>query len=138
MTESIEDTIKHGNEVMDAFLEREKKAQDKQSWNGREMMPDPIRELLDIYVQLTGQHPAKRNLLDWLQTGQEWLELGATQEDIRNAYEKSQPARNYNGFLVVRPGSLTMTIGMFAGKRRAEKEGGEKYVTGRYSDFINH
>ena len=80
-------------------------------------IPEPIRDLLDIYVQITGQKPAKNKLMDWLQTGQEWLEVGISADDLRAAYKKAKPDDG-NGFMVSRPGSLTTVAGMFAGERR--------------------
>ena len=108
------------NAKIDAILENERQAQN--SWAGREKIPEPIRELLDVYVHITGQKPTKGKLMDWLSTGQEWLELGASQEDIHAAYKKSKPDNGRNtGFMVSRPGSLTNTIGMIVGERHITK-----------------
>jgi hypothetical protein len=97
-----------------AELER---AQSPNAWRGREQLPEPIRDLLDVYVQITGQRPAKGQLMDWLATGQEWLEIGITATDLRNAYGRANPPDG-RGFLVTRPGSLTSTAGAIAGERR--------------------
>jgi DNA-binding transcriptional ArsR family regulator len=105
------------NQKVDAILEGVRKS--LESWSGREKMPEPVRELLDVYVEITGQKPLKGQLIDWLQTGQEWLELGITKTDIRNAYGASTPDKG-DGFYVGRPGSLTRMAGMFAGKRRVK------------------
>lgn len=99
-----------------AELER---AQSPNAWRGREQLPEPIRDLLDVYVQITGQRPAKGQLMDWLATGQEWLEIGITATDLRNAYGRANPPDG-RGFLVTRPGSLTSTAGAIAGERRRE------------------
>ena len=79
-------------------------------------MPEPIRDLLDVYVQITGQRPTKGALMDWLQTGQDWLEVGISGDDLRAAYHKAKPEPG-EGFMVARPGSLTKVAGMFAGER---------------------
>lgn len=112
-----EKDLKECNAKVDAILENERKA--KNSWFGREKMPEPIRELLDIYVSLTNDRPSKGDLMDWLGTGNDWLEKGIIAEDLRRAYEKSKEG---TGFLVNRPGSLTRTAGMFAGERRKKTE----------------
>jgi phage replication O-like protein O len=111
--------IAEANKKVDYILENERRA--KESWNGRGQMPEPIRELLDVYVEVTGQKPIKAKLIDWLQSGQEWLELGATAQDIREAHKIARP-ENGNGFMVSRPGSLTNTIGMIVGERHKTTE----------------
>ncbi len=114
-SEKSEKIIEKANKTVDFILETELKAQS--FWPGREKIPEPIRELLDVYVELTGQHPGKAKLLDWLSTGQEWLELSIISDDLRRAYEKANPQNGKGGFTVCRPGSLTATAGAFAGER---------------------
>jgi hypothetical protein len=92
-------------------------AQSRNAWSGREKFPEPIRDLLDAFVQTTGQRPSKGQLTDWLATGQEWLEIGITAADLRAAYARAKPPDG-RGFLVTRPGSLTSTAGAIAGERR--------------------
>jgi hypothetical protein len=117
------------NKTVDAILENERIAQEKLSsgaaWPGREKMPEPIRELLDTYVKLTGQRPTKGSLMDWLSTGQDWLDLGIIAGDLEKAYKKSKgDERGFGAFTVGRPGGLTSTANMFAGERRlAGKDG---------------
>jgi hypothetical protein len=119
-----QENIDKANRTVDALLEQERTAQEKQasgaSWSGREKIPEQIRDLLDVYVQITGQCPTKGVLMDWLQTGQEWLEVGISMDDLKNAYAKANPD-NGEGFMVARPGSLTRVAGMMAGKRRSGK-----------------
>ena len=105
------------NKKVDYILAQERAAQEHllKSWTGREKIPEPIRELLDVYVELTGQRPVKKQLMDWMCSGQEWLELGIVEIDLRNAYARSKEGQ---GFTVARPGSLTAVAGMFAGERR--------------------
>jgi hypothetical protein len=97
-----------------AELER---ARSPNAWRGREHIPEPIRDLLDVFVQVTGQRPTRGQLADWLGTGQDWLEIGISAEDLRAAYARSQ-LTDRRGFLVTRPGSLTSTAGALAGERR--------------------
>ena len=113
--EHARDFFDKANKTVDAILENERKMTN--SWVGREKIPESIRALLDVYVELTGQTPSKGKLMDWLQTGNEWLELGITPIDLRKAYEKANPPDG-RGFAVVRPGSLTATAGAIAGERR--------------------
>jgi coenzyme F420-reducing hydrogenase alpha subunit len=115
---SIQEALEYGNKKMDTFLENERKAQASGLWTGREKIPESIRELLDVYVQITGQRPGKKDLMDWLQTGNEWLDMGATAQDVRDAYKKSKPETG-QGFTVARPGSLTRVMGALIGERRA-------------------
>jgi hypothetical protein len=103
------------NAKIDAILKNERQAQN--TWSGREKIPEPIRELLDVYVQITGQKPTKGQLMDWLSTGQEWMELEINAGDLRRAYARATPSDG-RGFAVTRPGSLTTTAGAVAGERR--------------------
>jgi hypothetical protein len=105
-----------GKEMQRELAELER-AESPNAWRGRERLPEPIRDLLDVFVEITGQHPSKGQLADWLATGQEWLELGITGNDLRKAYARANPPEG-GGFLVTRPGSLTSTAGAFAGERR--------------------
>ena len=105
------------NQMVDAILEGARRAQS--SWPGREKIPEPIRDLLDVYVQLTGQKPVKDQLMDWLGAGNDWMEAGIVADDLRQAYAKSKPDQyGRGGFMVNRPGSLTRTAQMFTGERR--------------------
>ncbi len=90
------------------------------SWPGREKIPETIRDLLDIFVQVSGIKPVRGQLMDWLGTGQDWLDIGATKQDITKAFEESKPnEKGYGGFMVNRPGSLTRTIQKVVGQQRA-------------------
>jgi len=118
-----EEIFEAANKKMDAFLENEKVVQEKLSKNEtyphRDKFPEPIRELIDVYVKVTGQRPIKKNVSDWLMTGQDWLDLEIKPIDLQMAYDKSKPESG-PGFTVARPGSLTNTAGMFAGERRSK------------------
>lgn len=124
--EKIEKTIEFANKKVDRILNNERLVQETSTWPGREKVPEPIRELLDVYVQLTGQKPLKGNLLDWLKEGGNWLDLGATQDDVRAAYKAAKPD-NGKGFSVTRPGSLTGKIGEIVGERRANGAGANTF-----------
>lgn len=108
----IESSIRQGRPTTQKDIDATNAA-----WSGREKIPEPIRELLDVYVELTCQRPTKGQLIDWLQTGQEWLEMGIVPADLKTAYSKAKPD-NGDGFMVARPGSLTRVAGMVAGERR--------------------
>lgn len=115
------EVVDSANKTVDAILEQERQYQEKlakhETWPHRDKFPEPIRELLDVYVKLTGQRPAKKDVTDWLLTGQDWLDVGIKGVDLENAYKQAKP-ENGKGFTVARPGSLTRTAGMFAGERR--------------------
>jgi len=110
-------------DLLDWILHYEKVAQEKlaknETYPHREKFPEPIRDLLDVYVKITGQHPIKKSVSDWLMTGQDWLDLGITPIDLQRAYEKSKPESG-PGFTVARPGSLTNVAGVFSGERRSK------------------
>ncbi len=90
------------------------------SWPGREKIPETIRDLLDTFVRVSGIKPVRGQLMDWLGTGQDWLDIGAQKQDITKAFEESKPnEKGYGGFMVNRPGSLTRTIQKVVGQRRA-------------------
>ena len=115
------EVFESANKTVDGILafarEGEEKEAKGETWPHREKFPEPIQELLDVYVKLTGQHPIKSKVSDWLLTGQEWLDVGINKIDLQLAYDKSKP-ENGSGFTVARPGSLTNTAGVFAGERR--------------------
>ena len=110
-------------DLLDGILHYEKIGEEKEregkSWTHRDKFPEPFLENLDAYVSLTGQKPIKKNVSDWLMTAQDWHDLGVKPADIQKAYEKANPESG-EGFTVARPGSLTSTAGMFAGKRKVE------------------
>ncbi len=114
--------INAANKSIDAMLEWERVANEKiernEAWKYREEFPEPIRDLLDVYVKLTGQRATKSKLSDWLMTGQEWLDAGIQAVDLEKAYKKSKDG---TGFTVARPGSLTNTAAAMAGERRTGK-----------------
>jgi hypothetical protein len=116
--------LKQVNRKVDAVIEQSRQAALKEqsgaTWTGRESIPEAVRELLDVFVQVTGIRPAKSNLMDWMKAGQDWLDIGATQADVRAAHAKSKgDGKEGSGFTVTRPGSLTSVIGACAGERRS-------------------
>ena len=138
ITAQTKKIVDAANKKVDAILENERIVQEKLSsgvaWNGREKMPEPIRELLDVYVTITGQRPTKGALMDWLAAGQDWLDLGITRIDLEKAYQKAKGENGKGGFTVGRPGSLTNTANMFAGERRNNGNGGSS--TNKYERFL--
>ena len=120
---SLEKVTRSANKTVDFILENERIAQEKDasgaSWPHRDKFPDAIRELLDVYVRLTGQRLTKDKVMDWLSTGQDWLDLGIIADDLIKAHKKSKgDERGFGAFTVGRPGGLTNTANMFAGERR--------------------
>jgi len=97
------------------------------SWDGREKIPEPIRDLLDAFVKVSGIKPVRGQLHDWLATGSDWLEIGAHPQDISKAYEESKPnEKGFGGFACYRPGSLTGAIQKVVGERRKSHSGGSR------------
>jgi len=121
---SKENTEK-ANKMVDAIIEGARKAES--SWLGRERIPEPIRDLLDTFVKVSGIKPTKGQLMDWLGSGQDWLEIGAHPQDISKAYEESKPnEKGFGGFACYRPGSLTGAIQKVVGERRKSHSGGSR------------
>ncbi len=95
------------------------------SWPGREKLPEPIRDLLDVFVKVSGIKPVRGQLHDWLASGSDWLEIGAQKQDIAKAYEESKPnEKGFGGFACYRPGSLTGAIQKVVGERRMNGKSG--------------
>lgn len=97
------------------------------SWSGREKFPEAIRDLLDVFVTVSGIKPVAGQQHDWLKTGSDWLEIGATKPDIAKAFEESKPnEKGFGGFACYRPGSLTGAIQKVVGQRRASRVEGTR------------
>jgi hypothetical protein len=129
-----QEVIQQADRKVDAILDGMK--QSENHWLGREKMPEPIRDLLDVFVECSGVKPTRGLVNDWFATGSDWLEIGATGSDVRDAYEKSKPNADLRrtGFTVGRPGSLTTTLQAVVGERRksdkpkSNKEFMDKYL----------
>lgn len=116
-TGSVQDALEKANRKVDMMLKLS--GEGKLSYPGRERFPEPIRDLLDVFVEVTGIKPIRNQQNDWFATGSDWVELGATKQDIRDAYKRTQPDwQGKGGFPVVRPGSLTATLQAVVGDRR--------------------
>jgi hypothetical protein len=115
------ENLKKANQTVDRFLENERIAQEKktskESWLGRETFNEKERELLDTFVRATGILPTGGAVKDWHETVTEWLSVGIVSSDIVSAWAVATGERGFN---VSRPGSLTGTAGMYAGKRRQQ------------------
>lgn len=116
--DKVQQAISSANVKVDAMIAFAK----EEKWAGREKMPEPIRDLLDVFVEVTGIKPTRGQINGWLADGSDWVEIGAKAGDIRAAYEKSRgdPVKG-GGFFVGRPGSLTTTIQAIVGERRKDK-----------------
>jgi len=105
------------NRQVDGMLEAMRVASTKINYTGREMLPDPIRELMDAFVEATGLKPLKREVMGWLQIGQEWLDLHIQAKDVRGAAEYAK-----GKYAIMEPASLTKTIRSFkAGMLKLEE-----------------
>jgi hypothetical protein len=113
--ESPESSINHpnnhgvvkekANKTVDAILEQANQASKRLTYPKRESLPDPIRELIDEFVRTSGIKPMARETMSWLQAAQDWLNLGATAKDVRDALEYAR-----GKFSVPTPFSLTNTL----------------------------
>jgi hypothetical protein len=115
------DCVNYANKKVDIFLGQAKVAEEKEKsgeqWHGRNTFPEAERELLDTFVRITGIRPTNGALSDWRLTAGEWLQVGITSADVVAAWGQASGDR---GFPCTRPGSLTGTAGMYAGKRRQQ------------------
>jgi hypothetical protein len=105
------------NGLVDAVLDGARKSQS--SWPGREKMPEPNRDLLDMFVKVSGIKPTKEQFMDWMKASNDWLEIGAHPQDISKAYEESRPnEKGFGGFACYRPGSLMGAVQKVVGERQ--------------------
>jgi hypothetical protein len=98
-----EKELSQANAQVTAMIENAKKAK----YENRDKIPDALLPFSDVYVEVTGQKPSKRVLMDWIATFSDWVSEGLQPKDIRAAYQHA--TRPDGGFLVGRPGSLTNT-----------------------------
>ena len=82
-------------------------------------MPEQYLHFSDAYNELTKQEPTKRVIQDWMLTFSEWIDEGLTVENIVEAYKHA--SRPEGGFLVGRPGSLTITAVAIKTKVKTQK-----------------
>jgi hypothetical protein len=101
------------NAQVSAMIEASKKVK----YENRDKIPEPLLAFSDVYVELTGQKPSKRVLMDWIATFHDWIGEGLQPKDIRVAYQHA--TRPDGGFLVGRPGSLTNTAVALKSKGQA-------------------
>lgn len=104
--------LKSANAQVDAILDNELKAQ--KSWQGREKLPEPLRDLADEFVNLTGLRPQKKELAWWMGEFSDWLGFGIQRKDISAGV---QYAKDHN-FGIMQPSSLTKTLRMLAANRQ--------------------
>lgn len=96
---------KQANRKVDAILDQERLAVGKVNYPKRESLPEPIRELIDAFVEATGIKPLAKETVGWLMVGQDWLNLGASPADIRGALDYAK-----GKFAIMTPHSLTNTL----------------------------
>lgn len=127
----IESAIRQGRPVTQEDIDAGKKG-----FPYREKFAEPNRVLLDVFYECRPIPLLKKDIFDWLSTSNEWIEIGATAQDIKDAYQKSlpDPITGKGGFTVGRPGSLTTTLQAVVGERRksdkpkSNKEFMDKYL----------
>ena len=106
----IQQVIQQANKKMDTFLvletqyEEQKKA--GKGYENRDRIPEPLLAYADLYHELTKQKPTLRAVSDWIKAFEEWKEEELEREDIIAAWNQ---ARGERGFMVGRPGALTIT-----------------------------
>jgi hypothetical protein len=118
---SMADVIQKANKTVDAMLDQERKSAKRINYPKRESLPEPIRELIDAFVEVSGIKPISKEALSWLVAGNDWLEIGATAADVRGAFEYAK-----GKFSVMTPHSLTNTLRAY--RAGSLKETSEKFV----------
>jgi hypothetical protein len=98
-----EKELTDANAQVTAMIDNAKKVK----YENRDKIPEQYLTLCDAYVEVTGQKPTKRVLMDWLSAFSDWVGEGLQPQDIRAAHKHA--TRPDGGFLVGRPGSLTNT-----------------------------
>ena len=80
--------VQAANKTMDAVISDAVKAESvKVNYPNRGALPDANRELIDAWVLASGIKPINREASGWLAESQNWLNLGATGDDIKAAWE---------------------------------------------------
>lgn len=83
----IKSISQSANRKVDAIIDIEKQSASKVNYPKREALPEPIRELIDAWVLASGIKPMAREISALLMEGQNWLNLKATGDDIKAAWE---------------------------------------------------
>lgn len=104
-TTDMGEVVKKANKTVDAMLDQVRNGEGKVSYPKREALPEPIRELIDEFVSISGIKPMAKEVSHWLMAGQDWLNIGATREDVRGALQYAK-----GKFTMTDPGSLTKTL----------------------------
>jgi len=85
-------------------------SKNKNDYENRERIPEPLLVYADLYHELTGQEPTNRSFSDWVDTFEAWRGEKLHPDNIRMAWAQAQSDK---GFPVGRPGALTITaVGM--------------------------
>jgi len=92
-------------DMLDAILDQERQAVGKVTYPKREALPEAIRELIDEFVRASGIKPISKDMLNWLQAGNDWLEIGAQVKDIAPAYLQAKEK-----YTVYSPHSITKEL----------------------------
>lgn len=103
-----------GVKAMDVLLDMERQADPTIRWQGREKLPETIRDFADAWVNYTGIKPQKKELAWWMGEWSDWISMGAIPDDVKAgvAYAKE------HGFDLFQPASLTKTLRMLVAKRK--------------------
>jgi len=92
------------NRTVDGVIEASRLAP-KVNYPKRDSLPDPIRELLDAFVEASGIKPKAKETMGWMSAAQDWLNLHVTAKDVRDVIEYAK-----GKFTVSTPFSLTNTL----------------------------
>ena len=127
-SDSLAEVKEKANKKVDAILDQVRNGEGKVSYPKREALPEPIRELIDEFVRVSGMKPLAKDVSGWLMAGQDWLNLNATKDDVRKSLEYAK-----GKFTISSPASLTNTIrsyktGNLAGMQEHSETDSPAYV----------
>lgn len=82
-----------------------------------EGFPVHVKDLLNAFISATQITPTKRRKADWIDTANEWIEMGVKAPDVRNMFNYARE----KGWDVARPGSITSAFNAIKVKTQQNK-----------------
>jgi len=79
--------------------------------------PVHVKGLLNEFIKVSQIKPTKRRKSDWIDTANEWREMGVKPDDVQKMYRHAVEG----GWDISRPGSITSAYYPMKNKARAEK-----------------
>lgn len=87
-----------------------------------EGFPVHVKETLASFVKVSEIAPTKRKKSDWIDTGNEWREMGVKPADVEEMYKYALE----NGWTISRPGSITSAYHAMRIDHKSQQKKGDK------------